>query len=167
MKPWLLALLLLFAPNAGMAQTSAPPAPEPPSAATPDAPGDPLVAVRHFYPLRGDAGDPPYSARLQKLFDAALANSKKINAPVAGLDFAFQVNAQDTVPGYEKTIKYNLRRMDGKKARVRVSLRNMRNVELIYDLVHENGRWLVDDVRSIREPRWVLSRMYINGAKEK
>lgn len=173
----LILFLMLVTPQVALAQ-SPPPATAPPSpaAAPPAAPAEelpppattsPTDVVRWFYPLRPGLSQPPFSARLQKHFDAALANSRKINAPVAGLDFAFQVNAQDTEPGYEKTLRFSPRRNDGKRTRVRVTLRNYRSVELIYDLVLENGRWLVDDVRSTREPRWVLSRLYAIGAREK
>lgn len=91
--------------------------------------------VKWFYPLRAETAPPPFSARLQKLQEAAAANSKRINAPVSGLDFAFQVNAQDTEPGYEKSIKFGPRRVENKRTRVRVSLRNFRQVELVYDMI--------------------------------
>ena len=123
--------------------------------------------MRWFYPLRPETAPAPFSQRLQKLQDLAIANSRKLNAPVSGIDFAFQVNAQDTEPGYEKSLRIIVRRNDGKRARVRVSLRNFRNVELVFELVPENGKWVVDEVRSIREPRWVLSRLLITGAREK
>ena len=128
---------------------------------------DPITVVKTFYPLRAEARELPFSARLQRLLEAADLNSKRLNAPVAGLDFAFQVNAQNTEDGYEKTLKFSPRRNDGKRTRVRVSLRNYRNVQLAFDMVFENGRWLVDDVSSIREPRWVLSRLFLIGAREK
>ncbi len=130
------------------------------------APAEAIALVRGLYPLK-PTSEFPFSARLQKFFDAASANSKKIDAPVAGLDFAFQVNAQDTEPGFEKSLKIAPRRSDAKRARVRVSLRNFRPVELLFYLVLENGKWRIDEVRSLREPRWVLSRLYAAGAKEK
>jgi hypothetical protein len=179
MKGLAVSLFIVLAPQVALAQPAEAPKDVPPTAAAPaytpptkiaepeGSQTDPTATVRWFYPLRIEEELPPYSARLQKLFEAALANSKKLDAPVAGLDFAFQVNAQDTEPGYEKTLRFSPRRTDGKRTRVRVTLRNFRQVELIYDLVFENGRWVVDDVRSTREPRWVLSRLYMTGAKEK
>lgn len=169
-RSFAMALLASFVwAQLSLAQSVEPKPEAPPSAAPaePDTQSDPMAVVRWFYPLRPETAPPPFSTRLQKLFEAADANSKKLNAPVAGLDFAFQVNAQETKPGYEKTLRFAPRRSDGKRTRVRVTLRNYRAVELIYDLVVENGRWVVDDVRSTREPRWVLSRLYMSGAKEK
>ncbi len=171
MKRLFFCIAFAALPHFALAQTSEPPKAEAPAvvapAPEPEPANDPMAVVRWFYPLRVETSPPPFSARLQKLFEAADANSKKLNAPVAGLDFGFQVNSQDTEPGYEKTLRFTPRRSDGKRTRVRVTLRNYRAVELIYDLVFENGRWVVDDVRSTREPRWVLSRLYMSGAKEK
>ena len=176
MKRFLICLILALAPQWAAAQTGppasgaagvAPTAQPAPSPETAPLSADPVTVVKTFYPLRPETGPQPFSARLQKLFEAADANSKRLKAPVAGLDFAFQVNAQDTETGYEKTLRFSPRRNDGKRTRVRVSLRNYRAVELAYEMIFENGQWVVDDVRSLREPRWVLSRLYVNGAKEK
>ena len=170
MKRLAICLALAICPQLAMPQLAMPPAvtPAPPAVTeAAQALADPIAVVKTFYPPRADARELPFSARLQRLLEAADVNSKRLNAPVAGLDFAFQVNAQDSEDGYEKTLKFSPRRNDGKRTRVRVSLRNYRNVQLAFDMVFENGRWLVDDVRSIREPRWVLSRLYINGARDK
>ncbi len=152
------------------AEPNAPPSPAPAApAAEPAAPvADPLAVLRKLYfGTEAEQRFLAYSVRLTKLQDAAEAATRRVGAAVAGLDFQYHVNATTSEPGYEKTVLIAVRRNDGKQARVRVSLKNHRNVELVYDLVFENGRWVIDDVRSIREPRWILSRLYITGAREK
>lgn len=123
--------------------------------------------VRALYASPMAAQNAPVSTRLDRLRAAALANSKRINAPVAGLDFAFELNAQDSEPGFQKTLRIAQLRNDGKRARVRATFRNHRPVELWYELVRENGVWVIDDVQSRRDPRWTLSGLYTAGAKEK
>lgn len=126
----------------------------------------PVAIVRSLYPVE-QAHDWHFSARLEKLHAAAEANGKKQNEAVAGVDFGFQVNGNDAAENHEKTLKLVQIRNDGRRARVRVTLQNFKPVELDYDLVFENGGWRIDEVRSLREPRWVLSRLYMAGAKEK
>ncbi len=179
MKHLFVCLALMMTPHGVMAQASpapepaTPPAAAPPALSTEPAPpaapvADPLAVVRRIYfGTEGEQRNWVYSARLTKLQDAAEAATRRVGAAVAGLDFMYHVNATTAEPGYEKTVRIAARRNDGKQARVRVSLRNHRNVELVYELVFENGRWMIDDVRSIREPRWILSRLYITGAREK
>ena len=40
----------------------------------------------------------------------------------------------------------------------------LRPRELLYNLVLENGRWLIDDVRSLKGSPWVLSELLRQGA---
>ena len=84
------SLFIVLAPQIAMAQSAEPPKAAPPAAAAPaytpptkiaepeGSQTDPTATVRWFYPLRIEDELPPYSARLQKLFEAADANSKKL-----------------------------------------------------------------------------------------
>ncbi|MBM3607636.1 MAG: hypothetical protein FJX29_04150 [Alphaproteobacteria bacterium] len=130
-------------------------------------PQEAVTLVRNLYDKAPGTISGPFSQRLAKLRDAAQANAKQIGAPVAGLDFAFELNAPDGEAGYMKTLRVTPVSGDGKRARVRVVLRNYRPVELWFDLVFENKTWLIDEVHSRREPRWSLSGLYAAGAKEK
>ena len=126
-----------------------------------------MAVVRAFYESAPDPANLPFSGRLAKLHAAAMARSGEVGAPVAGLDFAFHLNAPDAENGYRKTLRLAQIRNDGKRARVRATMRNYRPVELWFDLLREDGQWRVDEVQSRRDPRWMLSRLYIAGAKEK
>lgn len=126
-----------------------------------------LALVRSFYERAPGPDHLLFSARLEKFRAAALARSREIDAPVAGLDFAFYLNAQDAEIGYLKSLRIAQIRNDGKRARVRATMRNYRPVELWFDLVREGEQWRIDEVQSRRDPRWTLSRLYMAGAKEK
>ena len=129
---------------------------------------DPAALVRSFYVANFNDQAMPLSARLARLLDAASANSKKINGPVQGIDFAWHMNAQDANDGWEKTARISEIKRADERASVRATFRNNnRDNELHYELVRENGRWQVDDVASVRGDKWVLSQMLMRGAKEK
>lgn len=140
---------------------------KPAAAKAAQASSETIKFVSALYASPMAAQNAPISKRLEKLRAAALANSKRLDAPVAGLDFAFELNAQDSEPGYQKTLRITQLRNDGKRARVRATFRNHRPVELWYELLRENGVWVIDDVQSRRDPRWSLSGLYAMGAKEK
>jgi hypothetical protein len=143
-----LALLLLLAPPLA-AQTSAP-----------------LDLVRSFYAPGFDEDKLPLSPRLTKLLDAAIANSKKHNAPVTGLDFSWILNAQDAEPGFDKTLKFAELTRSASDASVRVTFYNGREEELVYELKQQGGKWVIDDIRYLRNQPTTLSRMLETGAKE-
>lgn len=130
------------------------------------APSEPLTLVRSFYAPGFNENNMPLSERLTKLLDAAVANSRKHNAPVTGLDFAWTVNAQDTQPGYERTLQIGeIARSDG-SALIRVAFHNRRDEELRYELIRESGKWVVDDIRYMRGEATTLSKMLKTGATE-
>lgn len=128
---------------------------------------EPLALVRSFYApdYRNDLM--PLSQRLGALLDAAIANSRKIDAPVSGLDFAWQLNAQDSEPGFEKTLTLAETARDARTATVRASFRNGRDEELEYRLLRENGIWTIDDILYLKGEQTSLSQMLIDGANEK
>ena len=131
-------------------------------------PADPVELVKSFYvPNYNESESMPLSPRLEKLFKAASDNSKKLDQPVAGLDFSWTLNGQDSEENTLKTVKVGAPAKQGRKTIIRVAFRNGGPMELQYDLVEVGGKWLVDDIHSVRKPKWTLSRMLDMGAKEK
>lgn len=131
-------------------------------------PADPVALIRSFYvPGYNESEQMPLTPRLATLFKAALANSRKIDAPVAGIDFSWTLNGQDSEEGTLKSVKIGEPVRQGAKAQVKVTFRNGGPMELQYDLVEAAGQWRVDDIHSLGKPRWTLSKMLALGAKEK
>lgn len=131
------------------------------------APADPLEMVRSFYAPGYNENVMPLSARLTSLLDAAVANSKRHNAPVSGLDFAWTTNSQDTHAGYERSLQFGQIRREEDSALIRVAFYNGRDEELRYEMKRENGKWVVDDILYLRSrPPTTLAKMLIAGAKE-
>lgn len=128
---------------------------------------EPLALVSSFYAPDYRNDRMPLSQRLGALLDAAIANSRKIDAPVSGLDFAWQLNAQDSEPGFEKTLTLAETARDAQTATVRASFRNGRDEELEYRLLRENGIWTIDDILYLKGDQTSLSQMLIDGANEK
>jgi len=137
-----------------------------PFASYAQAPSEPLALVRSFYAPGFNEDKMPLSQRLTQLLDAAIANSRKHNAPVTGLDFAWTVNAQDTQPGYERTLQFGEIARSDAAAIIRVAFHNGRDEELRYELIRENGKWVVDDIRYMRGEATTLSKMLKTGATE-
>jgi hypothetical protein len=130
-------------------------------------PVEPLDVVRSFYAPGYNENTMPLSARLTRLLDAAAANSKKHNAPVSGLDFAWTTNAQDTHPGYERSLQFGQIKREEHAALIRVAFYNGRDEELRYEMKRENGNWVVDDILYLRSrPPTTLARMLADGANE-
>ena len=140
----------------------------PPAQAQAQTQAEPMALVKSFYVANFNDEKMPLSARLAKLLDAAIANSKKINSPVEGLDFAWTMNAQDAEDGWEKSAKISETKRQDDRATVRALFRNnKRDNELLFDMVREGGKWKVDDISSVLRDKWVLSQMLLRGAKEK
>lgn len=136
-------------------------------AAAPAQPGpEPLDLVRGFYAPDYRNDQMPLSPRLGALLDAAIANSRKHDAPVTGLDFAWQLNAQDAEPGFEKTLKLAQTALSADSATVRASFHNGREEEIDYRLLRQNGRWVVDDIDYLKGEATSLSEMLKTGASE-
>lgn len=149
------AVALAASPAAALAQAAAP-------AARPD----PLRVLRAIYANPGKTRSPePFSRRLAGLAEAARKRSRELDEPVAGLDFDYAVNGQDHDPGLARTVRYEILQQGPASAEVKVAFRNGGPQELRYDLVLENGRWLIDDVRSLtRDNAWTLSALLREGA---
>lgn len=128
---------------------------------------DALKVVRGFYVVEVSPDYAPYSKRLDTLWQAALKRSKELNEPVAGLDFAFYMNGQDSEDDYLKSVQVNLANQDGSRAQINVTFQNGGPQELIYSMVREADAWRVDDVRSTKGEAWLLSDLLREGAATK
>jgi hypothetical protein len=127
---------------------------------------DPLTLVRSIYAVESGGHEVYFSRRLKALYDAAVAKSNDIDGPVAGLDFDFSTNSQDADPGLRKTLKYAVAAKTAAAASIRVTFKNGKTPEeLVYDLVNEGGKWRIDEVRSVKNEGWQLSKLYEQGAK--
>ncbi|HVL73963.1 MAG TPA: DUF3828 domain-containing protein [Beijerinckiaceae bacterium] len=131
----------------------------------PAQPADPVAVVRGFY--REGAGDhQPFSRRLAALYQAALENSSVREIPVAGLDFDPAINGQDTEPDTYRSARFAVASQRGDRATVTATFRNGGPQEIRFDLVREGGRWLVDEIRSLKGERWVWSELLKKGAEQ-
>lgn len=130
------------------------------------APVQPLELVRSFYAPGFDNLAMPLSHRLEALAEAAMANSRKHDAPVTGLDFAWILNAQDAEPGFENTLAFAELKRGADEATIGVTFHNGRDEELHYELRQQNGKWVVDDIRYLRGEATTLSKMLQTGATE-
>lgn len=138
------------------------------SAALAQAKDEPLQLVKSFYRKNFDEEKLPMSQRLKALHARAEAKSKELDEPVAGLDFAWTMGAQDADDGWEKTTRFAVLKADENQTTVQVRFRLFRKErirELRYLLQRENGRWLIDDIVYVDQKGETLSHMFEMGAK--
>lgn len=124
--------------------------------------GDPVSVVKTIYGSSDPLTAKVYSKRLQALLDKDVKAAK---GEAGNLDFDFAANGQDTQPGYKKTLRYEPRSQAGDRASVKATFKNFEPQRLDYDLVRENGRWAVDEVRSLGKTKWVLSSVLRGGGR--
>jgi hypothetical protein len=117
---------------------------------------DPVAVVRAFYARDSIRAYEFYSARLKALF---VEDERQADGDIGNLDFAFYINAQDTEDGWERTLRVDLVKRTARNAEVRATFKNFQPQDIRYALVRENGRWLINDGRSVIETRWVLSEI--------
>lgn len=160
---FILAAGLAAAPAQGQQPT---PQPAQQPARTDAARPDPTRTLRTIYANVGKARRPePFTRRLKALHDAAMKRSRELDEPVSGMDFDYAVNGQDSDPGLARTVRYQVLSQDEAKAVVKVTFTNGGPQELHYHMALENGRWLIDDVRSLaRDNAWTLSELLRQGA---
>jgi Protein of unknown function (DUF3828) len=121
---------------------------------------DPVATVRAFYAKDSIRAAQFYSKRLKALF---AEDDRKAGGEIGNLDFAFHVNAQDTEDGWQKTLRLALLSKAEKRAEVKAAFKNFEPQDIRYDMVLENGRWLIDDARSLGKTRWRLSTILAKG----
>lgn len=115
---------------------------------------------QHFVAAQstGDSSyDPPddiYTARLAKLLRA---DQRRAGGEVGCLDFVFWVNGQDW-----KISRLAITSVD-EGANQKTVIAKFRNTgapqEIHFEFRRNAGRWLLDDARSVVEPRWTLSEV--------
>ena len=130
-------------------------------------PPDPGEWIRSIYRLYEDAKHGPnlpfrlYSPRLQKLIDVDAKLTPK--GEIGRLSFDVFVNGQDWDFG---DIKVATVSRTARRAQVRADFISMqRPNEILFDLVRVGNTWRVDEVRSLKTPRWTMSKI-LAGAKD-
>lgn len=122
---------------------------------------DPVATVRGLYDRRTGTSDQPFlSARLKRLFDEQIARSRQADEVMPGLDFDYACGCQDHDDGFRASVRLTQAARDATSAEVVSSFRLFgQDSEIRFDLVHENGRWLIDDVRQPGTDGWTLSHL--------
>ncbi|MCZ8182284.1 MAG: DUF3828 domain-containing protein [Beijerinckiaceae bacterium] len=132
-------------------------------------PPDPVAVVRQVYDPKIKDAQRPYSARLRKLYAAAIRTSRRLNEPVSGLDFDPTTNSQDSDDNFRDTLKFAAASPSGGKAVVSVKMRIFKEQPeqtLIFELVQEKNLWRIDDiVNPAQTDGWRWSKMLEAGAK--
>jgi hypothetical protein len=95
-----------------------------------------------------------YTPRLSKL---VRDDRKRANGEVGCVDFDFWVNGQDWSITHLALADKSVAR--DRKTVVATFTNGRTPEEIHFDFILLAGRWLLDDVRSIKEPRWTLSRL--------
>ncbi len=101
-----------------------------------------------------------YSRRLQALIDKDRADTPE--GYVGKIDWDVFVDGQDWKLS---DLKIVLLSQSDVRARVRAKLKNFGEPrEIAFDLVRERGRWLIDDVQSMRQgARWTMSKILLGA----
>ena len=128
----------------------------------------PAAAISAIYkayqsaPSNGPDVGKVYSARLQALIDADAKATPE--GEVGKIDWDVFVDGQE----WEiSELKIAVVSEDADRAQVSASFKNMGEPrEMLFDLVREGGRWLVDDVQSLKVGgRWTMSKI-LTGAPD-
>ncbi len=130
--------------------------------------GDPVSAICAIYKAYETTADAApdvgavYSHRLQKLIDADRGSTPE--GEVGKIDWDVFVDGQDWEIRQLKVAPVS---EAGDHAQVIAQFNNFAEPkEILFDLVHEDGRWLVDDVQSTtRGRRWTMSKI-LTGAPD-
>lgn len=133
---------------------------------------DPLAPVRLYASLKRDQEGATFSARLLRLYRAAVAKSRQLGEPVSGLDFSPAFDGQDVdEPAYRRSLRLALEPGAGASRQVRATFRPFANspqpVRVIYTIVREGAGWKIDDIRNTApgDRAWVYSALLALGAK--
>ena len=106
----------------------------------------------------------PMSRALKQLADAALERSRRLDEPVAGLDFAWTTGSQDGGGDIERTLVVRTIAQTQGNAVVEARFRDPEPRVVQYRVVKEEGGWVIDDIEypAIRRR---LARLLARGAK--
>ncbi len=102
--------------------------------------------------------DPPddiYSRRLRALMDE---DKRRAKGEVGCIEFDFWINGQDS---QLKNVTVTSRAVPGKDDRriVTATFTNFRPQQNEFEFQRVDGKWLIDEVRSLRGEKWVLSKI--------
>ncbi len=125
---------------------------------------DPVAALRAFYAKPPRASVNPFlTPRLRRLYTEQQARSRRSGDVLPGLDFDFACGCQDNDDDYATRNVYTLGGRTANEATVTVKLKLFKTEaetrELVFKLVLDKGRWLIDDVLDMGTNPWVLSRL--------
>jgi hypothetical protein len=99
--------------------------------------------------------DDVYSPHLQRLF---ASYRKRTGGQVGYLDFDFWVNAQDSKIENMSVTSSDVDHDPDRKVIV-AKFMNGGPQEIEFSFKRMNGSWWLDEVRSLKRPRWVLSKL--------
>jgi Protein of unknown function (DUF3828) len=122
---------------------------------------DPLALIRSIYRTYQGGSDASshsglYSRRLQGLIDVAERNTPK--GEVGKIDWDVFVDGNDWALS---KLQITLESKSTNRARVRARFLNFKEPrDLAFDLVREDGRWVIDETASVRKGgRWTMSKI--------
>ncbi len=126
---------------------------------------DPLALITTIYKTYQSDTDTPglanvYSRRLQGLIDE---DEKKTPPGEAGtIDWDLFIDGNDWVLS---NLRIALVSRSATRARVRAAFENHQEPrDIAFDLVHEDGRWVIDDIASTRMGgRWTMSKILMGA----
>jgi hypothetical protein len=132
------------------------------SAQAAEAAKDPLAAIQAIY--KSYANDTPtpsltddfYSRRMQRLLEADRKATPKGDAGT--IDWDVFIDGNDWALS---EMKITLVSRSEAKAQVRATFRNHKEPrDMLFDLVRERGRWVIDEVRAMKKGgRWTMSKI--------
>lgn len=119
--------------------------------------------IKALYAKPAGAADAPFlSRRLKRLFEAQRARARRTSDVLPGLDFDYACGCQDYDEAFKQTLRYELAGLTPRTAEVTAhfSLFGAPRA-IVYRLVKENGRWLIDDIAGTVGPGadWRMSRL--------
>ncbi len=124
----------------------------------------PIQLVRRFYRPGFDERQMPLSRPLRQLVAAAMERSRRLDEPVAGLDFAWATGTQDGDEDIERTLVVRTVVQTLGNAVVEARFRDPEPRVVQYRVVKEEGRWVIDDIEypAIRQR---LAKLLARGAR--
>ncbi len=130
---------------------------------------DPVAVVRRVYDPKVKYNQRGYSARLNRLLQAAQRKSRQLNEVVSGLDFDPTINAQDSDDNFRETLRYAVRSQGADRAVVEARMRISKGAPeqtIVFELVLENKVWRIDDiVNPAQTDGWRWSKLLEAGAR--
>ena len=130
-------------------------------AAAQTGPAETITAVYKRYQKQRDAKLPrdAYSTRMKNLIDADRKRTPK--GDVGRLDFDPVVNGQD----WEiKSLAVSATETNGERVTVRATFTNFdQPQEIVFSVMRVSQRWVIDDISSLKKPRWTLSKILVGA----